>query len=213
MYELVIGNKNWSSWSLRPWFVLVAFDIPFKEHLIGLRQPGSKAKIVAQSPSGLVPALREGDQTIWDSLAIAETLADRFPDKHLWPDDSAARAYGRSISAEMHSGFGAMRQEMPMDFVSHVTDFQPSPAARPDIDRIVAIWTEARGTYSQDGDFLLGPLSIADAMFAPVVSRFRTYGINLQGPAASYMEQMWKLAAMQRWYKEAKAEMENPPLG
>jgi len=206
MYELVIGNKNWSSWSLRPWFVLVAFDIPFKEQLIGLRLPGSKAEIMAQSPSGLVPALHDGDQTIWDSLAITEALADRFPDRDLWPQDLAARAYGRSISAEMHSGFAAMRQEMEMIFVGKVEGFRPSEAAQQNIDRVIEIWSDAREKFSSAGDFLLGPLSIADAMYAPVVSRFHTYGIEPEGAAGAYMERVWNLPVMRRWYEEAKEE-------
>jgi glutathione S-transferase len=197
---LVIGTKNWSSWSLRPWLLMRAAEIPFTEIEIQLRQPDSAAEIARHSPSGRVPVLKlaEGG-TVWDSLAIAETLAERHPDKALWPREARARAEARAIAAEMHSGFQALRSEMPMDCLAHMPVTQPSEAVQHDITRIRSIWSGARAAYGAGGPFLFGPFSIADAMYAPVVSRFRTYGVSLGPEEQRYAETVWTLPAMTRW--------------
>ena len=205
-FELLIGSKNWSSWSLRPWFLMKAFDIPFQEVVIPLRQEDTAEKLRLLTPSGLVPVLKSPDQTVWDSLAIAETLADLYPAKMLWPEDVVARAFGRTISAEMHSGFAPLRREMPMDFVNEVKGFQPSPEAQANIDRIVGLWQEARGRFRAQGPYLLGALSIADAMYAPVVSRFRTYGVNLPAEGSDYADLMWDHPVMAEWFLGAAKE-------
>lgn len=207
MFELVIGSKNTSSWSLRPWFVMKAFGIPFKETLIAFGKPDTKSQIEAHSPSGLVPVLKMGNEVICDSLAIAETLADLYPDKRLWPIDQTRRNIGRMISCEMHSGFQSVRTEMPMDFVNRHEGFQPNANTQKDIDRIVALWSDARARHQDLGPFLLGELSIADAMYAPVVSRFRSYDIEVSAAAQAYMEAMWHHMAMKEWRQGAALEV------
>ncbi|TNE58031.1 MAG: glutathione S-transferase family protein [Alphaproteobacteria bacterium] len=206
VFHLIIGTKRYSTWSLRPWFLMKAFDIPFEETIIKLRQDETVREIRKLSPSGLVPVLRADEMTVTDSLAIAEYLADRFPEKQMWPEDRLARAHGRMICAEMHSGFQALRQEMPMDFGSNFDPVKPSPQVQSNIDRIVAIWSDALSMYRAEGPWLLGQLSIADAMYAPVVSRFRSYGIRLPAPAQNYAEQVWHHPAMKEWGQGAALE-------
>lgn len=206
MFHLVIGSKKYSSWSLRPWFLMKAFDIPFEETVVTLRREDTKREIQKLSPSGLVPVLRSEEMTITDSLAIAEYLAERFPNKQLWPEDRLVRAFGRMMSAEMHSGFQALRQEMPMDFTAQQLPFPSSPDVQMNIDRILALWAEALTQYKTAGPWLLGPLSIADAMYAPVVSRFRSYGVALPEAAQNYADRLWEHPAMQEWYQGASAE-------
>ncbi|NWG45901.1 MAG: glutathione S-transferase family protein [Alphaproteobacteria bacterium] len=205
---LFIGSKDWSSWSLRPWLVLKVFDIPFTEELVPLRRPESKATLRALSPSGLVPALRHGSLTIWDSLAIIEYLADRFPDRRIWPAGIEARARARSLSAEMHAGFARLRQLMPMAFSS--TGLSPETrddALEADIARVVTLWSEALARRPEaEGPFLFGAFSAADAMYAPVVSRFRTYGVDPGGRGRDYTEAVWSLPAMAAWHAGALAE-------
>lgn len=204
--KIVLGNKNFSSWSLRPWLVLAQADIPHEEVVIPLDQPTTAAAIARYSPAGRVPVLVDGDLTVWDSLAICEYLAERFPEKRLWPADRAARAVARSVSAEMHSGFTELRTHCPMKFKEA---FPPRPLAREvqaDVDRIVAIWEDCRRRFGAGGPFLFGAFSIADAMFAPVVSRFQTYGVKPGGAASAWAEMMWALPAMQRWGAAARAE-------
>jgi glutathione S-transferase len=211
-YELIIGDKRYSSWSLRPWLALEASAIPFKETLIRLRRPETLSEILPHSPSGKVPVLKSGGLAIGDSLAIIEFLAEQHPNKSLWPTDRAARAIARSISAEMHSSFQALRNEFPMDFISTL-DFphNASGPARADIARIVAIWQASRREFGTGGDFLFGAFSAADAMYAPVVSRFRTYQVDLpafgdDGTAARYRDVMMALPAMLSWAEGARAE-------
>lgn len=206
MYHLVIGTKKYSSWSLRPWFVMKAFDIPFEETVIALRRDETKAEICRYSPSGQVPVLISDEATITDSLAICEYLADRFPQKQLWPEDRLARAIGRMMSAEMHSGFQALRQEMPMDFTKEFAAALPSDAVQSNIDRISALWSEALNRFQAQGPWLLGRLSIVDAMYAPVVSRFRSYGVDLPEAAQEYAARMWAHPVMQEWYQGASLE-------
>lgn len=176
--ELVIGDKAWSSWSLRPWLALKRTGAPFTETLVALRQPDTADRILAAgSPAGKAPALRDGDLVIWDSLAICEYLAERFPEARLWPTDPRRRALARSAAAEMHSGFQALRSEWPMDL--HLrTVVEPSPAVSADLRRVVSLWRDLR-TKAGEGPWLLGPWSIADAFFAPVCTRLRTYGADL----------------------------------
>lgn len=211
-YELVIGNKNTSSWSLRPWLVMKAFGIPFNETLIRLRRPETATEILRYSPSGKVPVLKSDGLLIWDTLAIIEFLAEQHPNKRLWPADRDARAIARSVSAEMHSGFQALRNECPMDFINVLGFPDASAPVLADIARIVAIWKDCRQRFGDAGAFLFGAFSAADAMYAPVASRFRTYGVDLSrfgddGTAASYRDTMMSMPDMVAWAEEARAEM------
>lgn len=208
MLTLAIGNKNYSSWSLRPWLVLRQAGIPFEEVRIPLYCPESDAALAKWSPSGKVPALHDGTATMWDSLAICETLAERFPEKRLWPADAAARATARAVSAEMHAGFAALRTHMSMNIRARRPGQGRTPECLADIGRIVAIWTTCRTRYGAGGAFLFGDFSIADAMYAPVVLRFQTYGVALNGAAKSYAETILALPALQAWVADAIAESE-----
>src|SRR6201997_4954969 len=205
--KLVIGNKNYSSWSMRPWLALRANDIAFDEVFIPLYTgDADKKRILGVTRSGKVPALIDGDITVWDSLAIIEYLAERFPEKHLWPQERADRAHARSISAEMHSGFAALRNECGMNLHRQVRAVALSSEARADISRVQEIWTECRARYGKSGPFLFGALSAADAMFAPVVHRFRTYAIAVTPIVQRYMETMMALPAFQEWTNAGLAE-------
>ncbi|NJM35851.1 MAG: glutathione S-transferase family protein [Rhodomicrobium sp.] len=211
-YELVIGDKNLSSWSLRPWLVLTVFGIPFKEIVISLRRPSTKQDILRHSSSGKVPALKSGGLVLWDSLAIIEFVAERHPNAAIWPKDAEARAIARCTAAEMHSGFYALRNEFPMDFINVLGFPDASDKALADIERIVAIWMECRKRFGGAGAFLFGDFSAADAMFAPVASRFTTYEADLarfgdDGTAARYRDLMMALPAMRLWREGAEAEI------
>ncbi|MDP1924738.1 MAG: glutathione S-transferase family protein [Thiobacillus sp.] len=205
---LIIGNKNYSSWSMRPWLLLRQVGIPFDEVRIPLYVPGSEIDLAKWSPSGKVPALHDGEIRVWDSLAICEYLAERFPDKPLWPDDAAARAVARSVSAEMHAGFGALREHMSMNIRARYPGQGRTPDCLADIERILAIWTDCRARFGSGGDFLFGRFGIADAMFAPVVLRFETYGVALEGAARDYADAVLALPALQAWVADAVAETE-----
>jgi glutathione S-transferase len=209
--KLVIGSKNSSSWSLRPWLLLKQVGLPFEETVIPLRRPDSRERILAVSPSGKLPVLVVGDVRVWDSLAICEFLAEHDPS--LWPADSRARALARSISAEMHSGFQALRTFLPMDFAAR---FGPPgkllAPVRADVDRVLAIWDDCRRQYGHGGPFLFGPFTIADAMFAPVCSRFTTHAVPLDPVCAAYVERVMTLPAMQEWGRGAAAEVAGVPL-
>jgi glutathione S-transferase len=188
--ELIIGTKVWSTWSLRPWLALKRTGAPFTETLVQLREVGVSEELAKYSPSGRVPVLKDGDLTIWDSLAICEYLAETFPAAKLWPDDVSARALARAATAEMHSSFASLRGECPMD-LSLQTELTLSEATHADIRRIVALWSDLRGRYGAGGPFLLGAWSIADAFFTPVATRFRSYGVRLSdfgdaGAAGAY---------------------------
>ena len=204
---LVIGNKNYSSWSLRPWLVMKQVGLDFTELRIPLDTPTTHEEILRYSSSGRVPVLRHGDLTIWESLAICEYIAERFA-KNLWPEDMAARALARSISAEMHAGFQSLRQNMPMDCRSQIPGKGMGQGVQADIDRITAIWHECRSKFGIDGNLLFGHFTITDAMFAPVVSRFLTYDVKLDAIARAYAEAVWTLPAMQEWVAAATAESE-----
>ncbi len=205
MLKLIIGNKNYSSWSLRPWFLLRQAGIDFEEILIPLYQGDYKQQLLRHSPSGKVPCLLDEAVAVWDSLAIAEYLAERFPSLNLWQQDVAQRAEARSISAEMHAGFSALRSHFGMNLrYRHDT---PVPAeVAPEIERIVEIWSSCRQRFGDKGPFLFGQFSIADAMFVPVCCRFRSYGVKLPADCANYVEHMLNLPAMTDWYAGAAAE-------
>ena len=205
--KLVIGNKNYSSWSMRPWLALRANNISFEEIFIPLYTGDTdKARILDFTKSGKVPALIDGDITIWDSLAIIEYLAERFPEARLWPEHRGARAHARSISAEMHSGFMALRNECGMNLHRPIRAVALSADARANIARIQQIWIECRAAYQKSGPFLFGAFGAADAMFAPVVHRFRTYAIALEPQAQDYMNTMMSLPAFQQWTRAGLAE-------
>jgi glutathione S-transferase len=204
---LVIGNKNYSSWSMRPWLALKACDIAFDEVSIPLYTgDADKQRILKFSRAGKVPVLVDGDVTIWDSLAIIEYIAERFPEARLWPQDAALRAHARSVSAEMHSGFAALRNECGMNLHRPVGAKALSADARADIARIQESWAECRARYGKRGPYLFGAFSGADAMYAPVVHRFRTYAIELTSAARAYLDAMLALPAFQEWTRAGLAE-------
>ena len=204
MLKLVIGNRNYSSWSLRPWLALKQAGLPFEEIAIRLEESGAKAEIFKYSPSGKVPCLIDGKTVVWDSLAICEYLAEQVPS--LWPADVAARAEARSISAEMHAGFGALRRSMPIEIHASKPHVVRSPEVLTDIARIVAIWEGCRARFAAQGPFLFGQFTVADAMFAPVVWRFKTSAVELPPAACEWVKMMCELPAMQDWQAGALAE-------
>jgi len=206
--KLVIGNKNYSSWSLRPWLLLEHLAIPFEEVRIPLYTPESRPMLLAHSPSGKVPALIDGALTIWDSLAICEYVAELDGGRAAWPADRTARALARSVSAEMHSGFATLRELMPMNVRGRDRHVAQTDALREDIARVQQIWTTCRARAASDGPWLFGRFSIADAMFAPVACRFRTYGVACDGAAGAYLATLLDHPAMQRWAAAGEAESE-----
>jgi len=203
---LYIGNKNYSSWSLRPWLVFRHFKLPFEERLVPLFDENWDAAIAKVSPSRKVPCLVDGDVTVWETLAIIEYAADRHPDVPVWPAEPKARAVARSVSCEMHAGFGAMRAAMPMNIRKSLPGRGQTPEALNDIARITAMWRDCRTRYGKGGDFLFGPFSAADAMYAPVASRFTTYAVDLDPVADTYVKAVMALPAMQEWCAAGRAE-------
>lgn len=203
---LVIGNKNYSSWSLRAWLVLTESGIDFDELRIPLCSQGFRDAIRQHNPAGKVPVIVDGGVAIWDTLAIAEYLAELVPT--LWPSDAAARARARSIAAEMHSGFPALRERMPMNCRARGRSVPSSEELSADIERIQQIWETTRAGFGSEGPFLFGPFTIADAFFAPVVCRFVTYGVACPGEAASYMEAVLARPSLQAWLEAGEAETE-----
>jgi glutathione S-transferase len=203
---LVIGNKNFSTWSLRPWLVLKQARIPFREILIRQYQPNTKAQVLAHSPSGKVPVLRDGDLVIWDSLSICEYLAERFPERQLWPKEVAARAIARSITAEMHAGFQNLRTHCSMPAGPEARNFVPPPEVLQDVARLDATWSDARARFGKGGPFLFGEFTIADAFYAPVVARVHAFGLKLGAEARAYCDTIWSLPALQEWVAAAQAE-------
>jgi glutathione S-transferase len=203
--KLVIGDKNYSSWSMRPWLLLTHFGIPFDEVLIELDEPGTKAAILEYSSSGKVPCLVADDGfAVWDSLAIAETLADRYPQHALWPREPNARARARSISAEMHSGFGALRNALPMNIRLTRPGVGNTPDVLADVARIDTLWRECLA--ASGGPFLFGEFGIADAMYAPVVMRFNSYQPKLSPEAAAYAGRVTALPAVAAWIAAGRRE-------
>lgn len=205
--RLIIGNKNYSSWSMRPWVAMKAFGIPFEEIRIVLQQPDTTARIAEYSAAGRVPVLLAGDITVWDSLAICEYLAEQFSILNLWPEDVAARATARSICAEMHSGFSSLRSDMPMDIRASLPGKGRTIGSQADIGRISEIWEDCLSLYGAH-EFLFGDFSIADAFYAPVVMRFRTYGVSLAPALQAYTERVLAHPAVAQWVREALLETE-----
>lgn len=203
---LIIGNKNYSSWSLRAWLMLKHAQVNFDELRIPLFVPGAREQLLAQSPAGLVPAYRDGDLLVWDTMAIGEYLYESHP--ILWPADRAARATARSVSAEMHSGFVALRKAMPMNIRAQGRKVASSPELEVDIARIKAIWRELRKKYSNSGPWLFGQYSIADAMFAPVAFRFLSYGVSEPGAVDEYLLTVSQDVLIQPWLKDGANEIE-----
>jgi len=204
--HLVIGNKAYSSWSMRPWIALKAQGVDFRETVIGLDQPDTAAKIKEFSAAGKVPVLQHGDLTVWDSLAIVEYLAETFPGKNWWPADAKARAVARAVSAEMHSGFAAVRTAMTMNVRKTLPTPELTEAVSADLARITTIWRDCRTKFGASGPFLFGAFSNADAMYAPVVTRFKTYGVELDATCRAYSDAMLNHPAMREWYISAAGE-------
>lgn len=210
-YTLLVGNKNVSSWSMRAWLPMKVAGIPFEEVGVRLYQPDTRQQILVHSPSGRVPLLKieedGGTQTVWDSLAICETLAERHPDKHLWPEDARARAHARAIVSEMHSGFPDVRRQLSMDISARIPTPELEGETRDQIERILEIWDDALDTHP-NGGFLFGHFTIADAFYAPVVTRFTTYGVKLTDTARKYCDRILALPAMHEWIRAARIEIE-----
>jgi glutathione S-transferase len=206
MRTLVIGNKNYSSWSLRPWLAMRQAGIAFEELLIPLDEPGSKAAILEHSPAGKVPVLKEGAVTVWESLAILEYLAETCPEAGLWPPDPAARAHARAISAEMHAGFQALRNACPMNMRKRFAARERGADVARDVARVVAIWRDCRQRFGRGGPFLFGAFTAADAMYAPLVSRFHSYSIAVDPDTEAYMDAVMGLPAFDEWRQAGIAE-------
>jgi glutathione S-transferase len=204
--KLIIGNKNYSSWSLRAWLLLRNAGIPFDEEKISFNAPDFKERVGRYSPAAKVPVLVDGDLVVWDTLAIAEYVAEKYWEKKLWPEDRAARARARSICAEMHSSFFAMRNRMSMNCELSLTNVLFETDVQRDVDRIVEIWRDCREGFKARGRFLFGEFTIADAYFAPVTRRFVTYGTALPEFARRYVDAIASLPAMQDWLTAARAE-------
>jgi len=205
-FTIYIGNKNYSSWSLRAWLMVKASGVAFDEVLIPLYQPQSRAELLRHSPSGKVPALKHGEVVVWESLAIGEYLAECAPRAQLWPADPAARALARAVSTEMHAGFANLRRHLPMNMRSVFAGREIIPEIQADLDRVAAIWRDCRRRHGAGGTYLFGGFTIADAMYAPVVSRLKTYRITLDDEAQAYAESLWAYPALQDWVAAANNE-------
>jgi glutathione S-transferase len=205
-FTLVIGNRNYSSWSLRGFLAARLAGVPFDVMLVRLSEPGTKDALLKHSPAGKVPVLKHGSRVIWDSLAIIEYLAEMRPDAGLWPADPAARAHARSISAEMHSGFQALRARMPMNLRKSLPGKGRGREVALDIERILAIWTDCRARYGAHGPFLFGRFSAADAMYTPVATRFRTYAVELDDLAQAYVDAVLMRPDFLEWHEAALEE-------
>ena len=209
VFHIIVGNKNYSSWSLRGWLAVHHVGLPYEETVIPLDQPDTRQEILRHTPSGKVPALVHEGRAVWDSLGICEYLAETFPEANMWPDDREARAHARSISAEMHSGFADLRKTLPMNIRRRPGAFPIGDGVRLEIQRICSIWRDCRNTYGgREGDagFLFGRYSIADMMYAPVVWRFHSYAIDMPETAAAYAALMREQPAMKEWARAANDE-------
>lgn len=204
--QLTIGNRNYSSWSMRAWLALEQTGAEFREEVIWFDEDTDRAQRLQRGPSGRVPVLRHGELVIWDSLAIVEYLAETFPAAGLWPAEREARAVARAACCEMHSGFGALREAMPMNTRARKPARDRGPEVAADVKRIVELWTETRRRFGGGGPFLFGARTAADAFFAPIVSRFQTYGVALKGEAATYSAALLALPALQDWVSRAERE-------
>lgn len=209
-FTLILGNKNYSSWSLRPWLAMKQTGAAFDEIVIGIGKGDTAERIGAHSPSRKVPALKHGKVTVWESLAICEYLAELFPTAALWPADRGARAMARSAVTEMHAGFAALRSTMPMNLRRRLKEPRLgwAPEVVADVGRIVDLWSDCRARFGQGGPFLFGAFTVADAMFAPVVGRFRTYRVTLPETAQAYCDAVWAWPAMREWVAAAATEAE-----
>lgn len=203
---LVIANKNYSSWSMRPWLSLKMAGIPFEEIVVPLAEDDTASRIARHSPSGKVPLLKDGDLAIWESLAIIEYLHERYPDAAIWPRAPQARAVARAVSAEMHAGFAALRSQLPMNVRATRPPVPLSAEVVGDVGRIRALWQDCRARFGEGGPFLFGSFCAADAMYAPVVTRFRTYGVELDAAARDYCDAILALPAVREWFEAAAAE-------
>jgi glutathione S-transferase len=212
-YTLIVGTKEWSSWSLRAYLAMRAVNLPFEEIVVPLRRTGTTDAIRPYSAAGRVPILKisenGAEHTVWESLAICETLAERHPDAALWPDDPFRRAEARAYAAEMHSGFPDLREQLSMEFVRSLPMPELREATKTQIARILEAWTHALERHSGQGGFLFGGFSIADCMYAPVVSRFRTYGVPMPDVVRAYCQRIWALPAMRDWAAAAQAEIDS----
>jgi len=204
--HLHIGNKNYSSWSFRPWLAMKVAGIAFDETVTSLTAADFKTQLAALGGSGRVPVLSDGDVRVWESLAILEYLAEKFPGARLWPQHPAARAHARALAAEMHAGFVSLRRHLPMNVARPVKFRALDPGTSKDVARIDTIWNECRKRYGAGGPFLFGPFSAADAMFAPVVWRFHTYAVEVSPTALGYMGAVMTLPAWQEWRDAARRE-------
>ena len=205
-FTLVVGNRNYSSWSLRGFLAARAAGVPFDEVLVRLSEPGSKAELLKHSPAAKVPVLKHGERTIWDSLAIIEYLAEVRPEAGLWPADAGARAHARAVAAEMHSGFSALRAHMPMNLRKSLPGKGRGRDVADDIERIGAIWADCRATYGAGGPFLFGRFSAADVMYTPVATRFRTYAVELDEPCQAYVDAVLGRPDFLEWHEAALEE-------
>lgn len=206
---LIIGNKNYSSWSLRPWLLLRHFGVEFQEVRLPLFTDAFAAEIGRHSPTGKVPALRDGDLVVWDSLAICEYASERWLAGRGWPVDPKVRAIARAAAAEMHSGFAALRVQLPMNSRRRPDAYRWDAAAQADIDRVQALWGQLRGRYGKGGEFLCGGFGIVDAMFAPVAIRFQGYGVPVDAVSGCYMQALLALPALREWREAAALESES----
>lgn len=206
--KLIIGNKNYSSWSLRPWLLLKAFGLPFEEVTVSLGAADFKERVRAHSPAGRVPVLIDGEAVLWESIAIIEHLAERFPDRAIWPTGPVARAHARSLATEMHGGFAGLRSAAPMNLWRPIESRPLPEAALKDVRVLERRWAEARERFGQGGPFLYGAFSGADAMYAPVATRIRTYGLEVDPVAAAYVAAIHDHPAFVEWKALALAETE-----
>jgi glutathione S-transferase len=204
--HLVIGNKNYSSWSFRPWLAMKVAGIAFEETVISLEAEDFKARVTAVSPAGKVPVLIDGDVHVWESLAIFEYLAEKFPAAGLWPKDTAARAHARAVASEMHAGFLPLRRHLPMNIWRPVKLRPLDDGCKADAARIDAIWSDCRARYGAAGPFLFGAFGAADAMYGPVIWRFHTYAVEVSAAARAYMNAMMALPAWGEWRDAARRE-------
>lgn len=207
-FKLIIGNKAYSSWSLRAWLALKHTGVPFTETVLFMDTPAFKPAILKYSPTGKVPLLKLDSLAVWDSFAICEYLAEQFPAAKLWPEDAAARALARSVSAEMHSGFMAIRKNMPFNCRASGRHVSMTAELETEINRVTELWRECQKHYGQGGPWLFGRFSIADAMYIPVALRFVTYGTKLDGTARTYLETAQSLPAIREWIAAAILEKE-----
>ena len=206
MLTLAIGNKAYSSWSLRPWIMLSECGIPFAEDFIPLDTPEFKTRVAAYGAGQTVPILKHGDIVVWESLAIIDYLAELFPDRGIWPRDPAARAFARAIAAEMHAGFGALRRACPMNIRKHYAYRDRGADVQRDVARIEHLWGHASQHFGGGGPFLFGPFGAADAMYAPVVTRLQTYSIPVNATTRAYMDAVLNTSSFQIWHQAAMAE-------